>query len=330
VNAAARVGVFASSLRDVRVGPADALDLARLYGFDAIMFPSAFALSPRLDHGELAHWRDRGIQSGVEVHVASVNLHPHRLGQDRQLLRTGDGDALRGLRRAIEASAVLGPADMTAIVGRIEDRFDPIVPWAEQLSAASALLRRIAPVLRGAGMRLALKTHEEISTREVLRLLDAAGTAAAIAFDPVNVLVTVEDPVLAARRVAPHATQVIVDDAELDARDGAAHRLLCPVGLGVVDWPAVVATTQAAGAAPRFWVELHRGQFAIRPYDPTWLAGHPDVTLAEYAAVMRLVVTSTSRLTPHRRATLAAAQALPTSRLRDAIAACGPLLPHPE
>jgi sugar phosphate isomerase/epimerase len=309
------------------VEPAEALELARLHGFDAVMFPSAFALSPRLDHRELADWRDRGAQSGIELHVASVNLHPHRLGQDRQLLRAGDGDALRGLRRVIEASAVLGPPDMTTILGRIEDRFDPLIPWAEQLSAASALLRRIAPVLRGAGMRLALKTHEEITTMEVLRLVEAAGTGAAtIAFDPVNVLVTMEDPVPAAGRVAAHVAQVIVDDAELDARDGAAHRLLCPVGNGVVDWPGVLAATRAAGHASRFWVELHRGQFAIRPYDQAWLAAHPDLEVREYAAVMRLVATSTGRLTQDRRAALRAAQALPTTRLRDAIAACRPLL----
>jgi sugar phosphate isomerase/epimerase len=330
VNGTAGVGVFASSLRDVHTQPAEALDLARRNGFDAVMFSSAFALSPGLDHHELANWRDRGAHAGVELHVASVNLHPHRVGQDRLLLRAGDGDALRGLRRAIEASAVLGPPDMTAVVGRIEDRFDPLIPWPEQLSAASALLRRIAPVLRGAGMRLALKTHEEITTMEVLRLVEAAGTeAAAIAFDPVNALVTMEDPVSAATRIAAYATQVIVDDAELEASDGTARRLLCPVGQGVVDWSGAVTATRAAGRASRFWVELHRGQFAIRPYDQAWLAAHPDLEVHEYAAVMRLVAASTGRLTPQRRAGLAAAQARPTTRLHHAMAACGRLLSHP-
>lgn len=317
-----KAGVFASSLRDTRLDVTTSLELARASGCSACMFGSAFELSPKLDPGELADRHAQAADWGIALHVAFPALHPHRLGQDRDLLAAGDGDVLLGARRLLEASASLDGRDLTLIIGRIEDRFDPVVPWADQLAAAGALLERMAPMLRDTGLRFALKTHEEITSFEVVRLAETLGPdVAGIAFDPVNVLVNFEDPAAAAARVAGWTTQVMLEDAELDLAGGRARRLLCPLGDGVVDWAAIARGLEAlAPAPPAYWIELHRGQFSVYPYDARWLAHHPDLGVAEYAATLRMVLDSTDRITPARRAGLEAAQARPTTRLARAVA----------
>jgi sugar phosphate isomerase/epimerase len=323
-----RAGVFASSLRDTRVDVPTALRLARLAGFGACLFSTAFDLSARLDRFEIDEWREAGTEAGVAVRVCCPNLHPYRTGEDRRLLAAGDGDAFTGLRRVFEASARLGGRDLTVIIGRIEDRFDRLTPWPAQLDAAAALLRRLAPVLRDTGIRLAIKTHEEISSFEAVRLVEAAGPDEfGIAYDPVNVLVNLEDPVRAAARVGHLTSQVMLEDAELDLVGEGARRLLCPIGEGVVDWPAVLAAVdRLAPEPPMFWIELHRGQFGVRPFDVDWLTNHGDLDLAEYAAAMSLIATSRRRLTPARLAHLEVTQARPTTRLPHAISASKALL----
>ena len=317
-----KAGVFASSLRDTRIDVAGALELARGNGCSACMFGSAFELSPKLDLGELADRRAQAADCGIALHVAFPQLHPHRIGQDRDLLAAGDGDVLLGARRLLEASATLDGRDLTVIIGRIEDRFDPVVPWADQLAAAGALLDRMAPMLRDTGLRFALKTHEEITSFEVVRLAERLGQdVAGIAFDPVNVLVNLEDPAAAATRVAGWTTQVMVEDAELDHAGDRVRRLLCPLDEGVVDWAAIARILAAlAPAPPQHWIELHRGQFSVYPYDARWLAHHPDLDVVEYAAALRMVLDSTERITSARRAGLEAAQARPTTRLAKAVA----------
>ncbi|WP_432826254.1 sugar phosphate isomerase/epimerase family protein [Dactylosporangium sp. CA-092794] len=320
-----RLGVFASSLADVRLDVDTAVSRAAGHGFTACLFGSVFDVSPTLDHGEIAARRDAAAAQGVEVAVGSVNLHPFRAGQDDRLLAAGDGDALAGLGRMVEAAALLPGRDLLVIIGRIEDRYDRLTPWPEQLDLAARLLRRLGPVLRDHGLRLALKTHEEITATEVARLIDAAGADVACAsLDPVNLLVNLQDPVTAAGALLPAVGQVVLDDAVLALAGGVGTRLLCPVGEGVVDWPGVVAAV--AAAAPTYWVELHRGQFTVAPFDPGWHAHHPDLTLAEYTAVVRAMVRCTASLLPARLAALRAHQARPTQRLAATTTAARSLL----
>jgi sugar phosphate isomerase/epimerase len=320
------LGVFASSLADVRLGTDTALALAADHGFAACLFGSVFELSPTLSHDEIMARLDAAAALGVEVAVGSVNLHPFRVGQDARLLAAGDGDALAGLTRMIEASTLLPGRDLLTIIGRVEDRYDRLTPWAEQLPAAAQMLRRLRPVLRDHGLRLALKTHEEITGVEVSRLLDAAGDDAACAsLDPVNLLVNLEDPAAAAGRLGNAVAQVVLDDAVVVLAGGTvATRLLCPVGDGVIDWPAVLTSVRAH--APTHWVELHRGQFTIAPFDAGWHTDHPDLSLADYSAVLRETVRCTAALEPRRLAALRAHQARPAERLAATAAAARSLL----
>ncbi|OEO31864.1 hypothetical protein VW23_014400 [Devosia insulae DS-56] len=96
-------------------------------------------------------------------------------------------------------------------------------------------------------------------------------------------LVRLEHPLAAARRLAPHVTQVHIDDAALSFDgDTALRRHLASVGEGIIDWPSLLALLPAAKPL----IELHRGQFAIPAFDQEWLASQPYIQLGEYAALV--------------------------------------------
>ena len=321
----AKLGVHASSLADHRIDAPTAVIRAADHRFAACLFGSVFDLSPRLDVARIAGIRAMASDLGVEVAVGSVSLHPWRASADDRLLTAGDGDALLGVRRMLEVSAGLAGRELLTIIGRIEDRYDRLVPWAEQLRATAAMLRRLAPLLRDVGLKLLIKTHEEITADEVGRLIDQVGDdVVGAAVDPVNLLVNFDDPVRAVAMLGAAVAQVIIDDAVIIFAAGAARRLLCAVGEGIVDWPGVIA-----GARPRrptWWVELHRGQFTVGPFSSGWMEGHPDLTRGALGTCVRQISASTSRLGADRIRRLCAVQARPARRLTATAAAARELL----
>ncbi|MEV6227391.1 TIM barrel protein [Saccharopolyspora shandongensis] len=181
------------------------------------------------------------------------------------------GDLLCGFGRTLASAAVLGVHELTAIVGVEADRFDAAIPWPEQLRATGDLLVRLAPALRDAGSRLLIKTHEEITTFEIVRLVESVGPdVLGVAFDPVNVVVRLEDPVAAARRVVPHVRAIHLDDAWLCRTSRGLARRMCPLERGILDWPRLLPEDA------RPVLDFHRAELELPYFDQAWLAAQPD------------------------------------------------------
>lgn len=288
------IGIYHRSLPDSeRLSTREALSRTREIGLNGILLASPLALSPTLDPAELRDVRALAAELEVALGVGVGRIHPYHFDTETEVRALGDGDFGRGLERLVRAGRDLGCAELWFSIGTLADRFDHSVPWSSQLAAAEAFLRSFAPVLRDVGCRLSLKTHEEITSFEVVRLVEAVGPdVLGVSYDPVNVLVRLEDPVAAARRVAPYVRHLHVDDAALFFVDNGLERKLYPVGEGVIDWPAILETF--AKRAPRYatWIELHRGQFQVPLFDPAFLAYQPDLTVGELAEVTRLATRS--------------------------------------
>ncbi|WP_427888196.1 sugar phosphate isomerase/epimerase family protein [Kribbella sp. GL6] len=312
---------FGAGARWVLPSPAPITDVVEAVadlGLAGVLTPSVFDLTDTLDTRLLAELADAAKSRGVRLAAGVPYLHPFRLDQDKHLMQAGDGDPVAGVRRALEAVQPLGGRDVPFVLGYVEDRFSTVVPWEDQLRLSTQLLGKLAPVLRDLGLRLCIKTHEEITTFEIVRMIEAVGDdVLSVGFDPVNVYLRMEDPLLALDRVAPYVGHVYVDDATFVSTGKSLARRLCPLGNGLLDWSAILA--RLADSAPELWIDLHKGQYGINPYDSAWTTAHPDLGLYEYGRVVDAAATAARSFTAAEAESLTAAQTDVHSRFLPAV-----------
>lgn len=307
-SVAVRVGIDGRSIPDADIrGPLGTLDHARALGLDGVFFRTVLDISPTLDAGLLAEVRAHADELGLYMEAGIGKVNPYMLAETPQLRRIGDGDVVRGFRLAMAASAGIGCRELwvgTAnfqgdFVGRLAyDRFRTDVSWSDQLIAIEKLLLILAPIARNLGVHLNLETHEEITSFEILRLIEAVGAdVLGVVFDSANGLRRLEHPIYAARRVAPFVRQTHVKDVALTRCGGGASYQARPCGAGVVDFDELLPIlldanptlnlsienekVRARGArATTMWIELD---------DPAFRAAHPDLGAEEWSAYCALL-----------------------------------------
>lgn len=282
------IGVFNNSLPGYEgMTPIQILDEAASLGLGGVLFSNILAVVPDLDPAALTEIRAAAEARGLVLNVGVGTFNPARPERCQPLIAAGDGDMVKGLERVLRAMPALGARTAFFVVGMIEDRDDPSVAWAAQLQGVIDGVKALAPAIRESGSRLLIKTHEEISSFEILRIIEAVGEdLLGIAHDPVNVPCRVEDPVECTRRIARHVVQVHIDDCYTTFDGDSMRRYLAPLGTGDIDWPALLALVPQATR----WIEFHRGQFAMPMFDRDWLAAQADATLDEYRSLIAATV----------------------------------------
>ena len=282
------IGIIKSSLPDAKnLTAIEALRATAEQGLKSLLFNSLYDMSPTLDPAELKAVRAEADRLGLFISASLGVFNPALPFRGQKIAEAGNGNIEAGARRLIELAADIGIHDLFFVTGMIEERFETKVTWQAQRDAVVDFIRRSAPLLRERGSRLLIKTHEEITTSEIVEMIERVGAdLLGVAYDPVNVLCRMEDPVEAARRVAPYAAQVHVDDAIVRFQDGGIRRFLAPLGEGELDWNAIFALMPKANV----WIEMHSGQFAMPVFDSEWLRKQPGIALTEYASVLAMAV----------------------------------------
>ncbi|MFH8250618.1 sugar phosphate isomerase/epimerase family protein [Microbacterium sp. B2969] len=268
-------------------------------GFEGVYFRSVLELSPALDAAELRDVQDcaRDLDLRIEAGIGKVN--PFTVPELPDLRALGGGDYRRAMHLLIEAAAECGVHELWSALCNYQfslrgldafDRFRTDVQWSEQLTATVRFLKTLAPVLRAHGTHVNLETHEEITSFELVRIVEEVGQdVVGITFDTANVLVRGESAVAAARRVAPYVRATHVRDAALVHAEDGLTRILRPVGEGVIDWPGVLEAI--AAAEPMLSIEgiiSSRAAMPIPFFDERWESGHPDQVADEREELFRL------------------------------------------
>ncbi|MFF2013810.1 sugar phosphate isomerase/epimerase family protein [Streptomyces sp. NPDC058195] len=307
-----RVGVCGRKFPGAeRLGPEGVLAATGRLGHAGVFFRQITDMSPDLDPGRLADLRARADADGLYLEAGLGKVNPYNISEETAVRDLGDGDHLLGMTRMIEAAAAVGITDLWADTAnyqrhswglRAVDRFRTDVTWNEQLAAIERYLRRLAPVLRAHGCRVNLETHEEITTHEVVALVEAVGPdAVGVTLDLANVVVRGEDPVAAARRVAPYTHQTHMRDVVLAFTDAGMERQIRACGDGVIDFAAVLdalAAHRADGPPLNLTIEntMARDWNGIPLHDPRWQAAHPDLPMSDLLELVRLCDLSEERM----------------------------------
>ncbi len=261
------VGTDSSKLPGIEGLPAtDVMERAAGLGLDGVFFRSPFELSATIDPAEIADVAATARDLGLYLEVGVTKVNPFATPEAPEIRAFGGGDWLAGVERIIRALAA-GVLELWAATANYKflipgmyacDRFRTDVDWSTQLTATAKVLGRLGPILRDTGAHLNLETHEEITSFEVVRLVEDAGPDAfGITFDTANVVVRCEDPVVAAERVAPYTRLTHVRDVALHPTDDGLGRYLAPVGTGIIDWPALLAPLAASPNRINLSIEGH-------------------------------------------------------------------------
>ncbi len=275
------IGAMCGPTQGIREGEwRAALDWARRNGLEGVLFPTPRSVSPTLDAGELREVAAAADAEGLFLETGIGLLGP-----------VADPAALQeDLRSAIAAAAALGCDQFYAYTRT--DRDPGLTVHRQQLDQIAATLDLLRPVLTDYGCRLNVKTHEDLSSFEVLQLVEDRSDPDhfGIGLDTANLVVRGEDPVQATHRLAPHVHQTQLEDVSLFFIDSGLRRRLRPCGAGVLDWSEILSVLLAQSPARHLVLEQHRGRFVTEIFDDGWFAGEPHLRPAELARLVRHTV----------------------------------------
>ena len=311
-----RIGVDGLKIPEsAKRGPLKSLDHAHELGLAGLFYRTVLQMSPTLDPGELREIRQHADELGMYIESGLGKVNPYANPETPELRAVGDGDIVLGFRRMMEACAAIDCRELWSATATYKasyrgrwayDRFRTDVTWSEQLEATERFLKRLAPIARDLGIHINLETHEEITSFELVRLVESVGPdVTGIVFDTANLLQRVEHPVWSARRMGPYVRQTQIKDAILAVVDDDLMFQLRPCGTGVVDFRELLPLLAASN--PRLNLSIENDQsveerawartFArIEIHNAAFLDGHPDLTDAERAAYLELVDTCQARI----------------------------------
>ncbi len=305
-----KLGIDTQKLPEFRKrGPLASLDHVKKLGLAGLFFPTVLDMSPTLDTGELHDIRTRADELDLYLEAGVGKINPYCSAEAPEFRAIGDGDIMLGFTRMIEASAAIGCHELWISPGNFKseyrgrlanDRFRTDVTWDEQLLAIEKVLLKLAPVARAHGVHLNMETHDEITSFEILRLIERVGAdCMGVVFDTANGLQRGEHPVFAAKRVAPYVRQTHIKDAYVGHAPGGFDFQTRPVGGGIVDFATIIPILARANPELNLSLEVaasvedkpRKGnpRQCIEINDPIWRAGHPDLDAEEEEAYLALI-----------------------------------------
>jgi len=283
-----RIGFDRYTIGHRGLGPCALLEFAQERSFDGVQFLEPATIDPELDSGRLAAFRAHADAMGLYLEVGLPSPNPFRrareLGRD-----VGAAEWAGELKRHVVGVAALGCRHARAYVGDRHDRFRSDVPWPAQIEATTEVLSLLSPLLADLKIKVAIETHADLTARELTAMLDRLGRdVAAVTLDTGNLVMRLDDPIEAAKLLAPAVVATHVKDAVL----AFTPRGLCwqarPVGSGIIPLPDILSAVIQANPAIALSIELHPRTYDLPIFDRKWLAHFPGLQPESLAEVVRL------------------------------------------
>jgi sugar phosphate isomerase/epimerase len=211
-------------------------------------------------------------------------------------LATG-GYAVESLRETLQLGAQLGAETVRTVVGGAKiggDRRPLAGRWQPFLQEVLVQLREATLVAEKVQVNLAVENHQDLASEELLWLCDSIGSARfGITLDTGNPLATAEEPVDYFHRVAPYLKNVHLKDYTIHLSEEGYRLVRCPLGQGVIDFPALFKIL--AESCPGVTMSIELGALEARHIrvlaDDYWTE-YPPRTAAQLANVLRFVQTN--------------------------------------
>ncbi len=281
------VGIDSYALKPLSLSVFECLDWAAKNGADGVQFsevnlPPGRALDGALlrDLSQDAKGKNLYLEWGGGQHIPFS-------------LETGKPVDIASInRRAAEQAAALGAAAVRSCSGGL-------MRWRDDSPATEVFLEAMAKslagqrgMLEGLGVTLAIETHFEFTSFELLRLFEMTGARPGgflgVCLDTMNLLTMIEEPLMATQRLLPWVVMTHVKDGGILLREEGLVTFPVAAGDGIVDFSAILGLLAGLDRPVRLSLEDHGGDFLLPVFDREFLARFPDVTPLELTRLLRL------------------------------------------
>lgn len=164
--------------------------------------------------------------------------------------------------------------------------------WEARLEAVAARLREVLPLAEELGIALAVENHQDATTSDMCRLYEMSrqSPAFAVTLDTGNPLSVGEEPVEAARALAPLIRHVHLKDYSIHFAPEGYRLVRCPAGTGVIDFPAILAAVRANGHDVTPGIEVAAQATRTIPIlESGWWECHPNRDAASLLGALRVL-----------------------------------------
>jgi sugar phosphate isomerase/epimerase len=163
--------------------------------------------------------------------------------------------------------------------------------WQSFLQEVQGGLRQATVIAERAGVNVAVENHQDLASEELLWLCESIGSQSfGITLDTGNTLATAEEPLDFARRVAPYTKNVHLKDYWIYLSEEGYHLVRCPLGQGIVDFPALLEIL--AEVCPGVPMSIELGALEarhVRVLAEDYWPDYPPRSAAQLARVLRFV-----------------------------------------
>src|SRR5947208_6236136 len=248
------------------------MDRALVAGLEGVELPASLLQGEDIE--DVAQYA-RNL--GLFITLASGGYAPDKLVKDIELgARLGVGTV-----RTVVGGAKIG-GDRRPLAGRRQSFLQEVLDG----------LREATTVAEHAGVNLTVENHQDLASEELLWLCESIGSQRfGITLDTGNPLATAEEPVNFARRVAPYVKNVHLKDYQVYMSNEGYRLVRCPLGQGVVDFPALFGILSAT--CPHITMSIELGALEARHVrvltDDYW-PDYPPRTAAQFAHLLRFVL----------------------------------------
>ncbi len=277
-----KIGLDALTITLITKDPIEILHKIVDYGLEGGQLSSA-ALWDRSDaylNEFLAYKRDHDLY----LELTGNAINPGKTDRSAEELVAG-WKPLFPLAERLEASI------LNCCFGLFPLRMQESPSFQEQYDRTTEVLRRLAPMAADHGVTITVELHVDLTTRELERLIQAVDSPSVrVNLDTANPLGLLEDPVEAARVLAPYTVTSHYKDGCIHVTDeGYTWQAGAPLGTGLVDLKEVTRLLYREHPDVHLNYEDGWGSIAIPLWDEAFLASFPELTAVEMMRFLRLL-----------------------------------------
>lgn len=281
-----RVGIDSYGLYPLKLSPLEILKWARENGAQGVQFSGLFPEQrPLVDPSYLREMSGYARENKLYLEWGGGQHIPY----DTVTWKKKDIDGVN--RQAAERAADLGTRIVRTSSGGLIRWRDDSPPTETLLRESAAVLRRQRRMLKDLQVVLAIETHFEFTSHELVRLFDMCdaepGDYLGICLDTMNLLTMLEDPLSASRRLLPWVECTHIKDGGILLNSKGLTAYPTAIGEGIVDLESIVRLLARLPRQVNLSIEDHGGRFHMPIFDPLFLSRFPDLTVQELALLVK-------------------------------------------